>query len=147
MAASKRFHFLLKLCWTFAEGIITKQNVNYQSYLLVLVVYCPPNSQNNYYISFQVSWEIWATVKLVRVQGNHCWNAMYVIKLPEAQRRTTWGYSCFFISIQYNLEVILIYRFSWITAKKFYYSCINWHINWKKKTWKGTYFSWEFSHL
>ena len=76
--------------------------------------------------------------KVSEVQENRCWNAMYVIKLPEAQRRTTWGYSCLFISIQYNLEVIIIYRFSWITAKLFYYFLYKLTHKLKKK-WKGTF--------
>jgi len=31
---------------------------------------------------------------------------MYVIKLSEPQRRTILGYSCLYISMQYNFEVI-----------------------------------------
>jgi len=40
------------------------------------------------------------------IQGNRCWSAMYVINLSEPQRRTILGYSCLYISMQYNFEVI-----------------------------------------
>ena len=80
----------------------------------------------------EVSWQNnmgHCKVSDIRVQGNRCWNAMYVIKLSEPQRRTTLGYSCLYISIvniisKSYLQIllkcckILCHKFT-LTEKKF----------------------------
>jgi len=53
----------------------------------------------------KVSWQNYmghCKVSDRRVQGNHCWNAMYVIKLSEPERRTTWRYSSL-STFRYNI--------------------------------------------
>jgi len=104
----------LNFCWSDKYKI----NVNYLFYVLiplqlgyeVLVVLWSRTRGKSMKITTphlggvlsEVSWQSnmgHCKVSDMRVQGNHWWNAMYVIKLSEPQRRTILGYSCLYISI------------------------------------------------
>jgi len=123
------FNFVLKLnsylCLNFCWSDKYKINVNYLFYVsiplklgyeVVVVLWSRTRGKSMKIITphsgcvlSEVPWQKnmgHCKVSDVRVQGNRCWNTMYVIKLSEPRRRTTWGYSCLYISIQYNLEVI-----------------------------------------